>query len=99
MDTTEKILKLVALGWDGKENELEFFQRVYGLQVEVISKDDMMEVVLTYRNQRKTAQHRIRFKQKKIDLVRYCLKLFRTNNGEPEGPDSTFFISDNQEWT
>ena len=99
MDTTEKILKLVALGWDGKEDELEFFQRVYGLQVEIIPEDEMMEVVLSYRNKRKAAQHRIRIKKKNIDPVRYCLRLFRTNDGEPEGPNSTFFISDNQEWT
>jgi hypothetical protein len=65
MDTTERILKLVALGWDGKEDELEFFQRVYGLQVEIIPEDEMMEVVLTYKIQRKTAQHRIKFKKKK----------------------------------
>ena len=48
MDTTEKILKLVALGWDGKENELDFFQRVYGLKAEIVQKDDMIEVVLSY---------------------------------------------------
>lgn len=101
MDTTERILKLVALGWDGKEDELEFFQRVYGLQVETIPEDEMTEVVLSYGNQRKEAQHRIRirFKKKNVDLVRYCLRLFRTNNGEPEGPDSKYFISEDQEWT
>ena len=99
MDTTEKILKLVALGWNGKENELDFFQRVYGLKAEIVQKDNMTEVVLSYGNQRKAAQHRIRFKKKNVDLVRYCLRLFRTKNGEPEGPDSTFFISDNPEWT
>ena len=42
MDTTEKILKLVALGWDGKENELDFFQRVYGLKAEIVQKDDIV---------------------------------------------------------
>jgi hypothetical protein len=100
MDTTEKILKLVALGWDGKENELDFFQRVYGLRAEIIQKEDMMEVVLSYGNQRrKTTQHRIRFKKKNVDLVRYCLRLFRTKNGEPEGPNSAFFVSEDQEWT
>ena len=100
MDTTEKILKLAALGWDGKEDELEFFQRVYGLKAEIVQGDDMIEIVLTYGNQRKAAaQHRIRFKKKNVDLVRYCLRLFRTKNGEPEGPNSTFFISEDQEWT
>lgn len=99
MDTTEKILKLVALGWDGKENELDFFQRVYGLKAEIVQKDDITEVVLSYGNQRKAAQHRIRFKKKNVDLVRYCLRLFRTKNGEPEGPNSAFFISKDQEWT
>ena len=94
--TTEKILKLAALGWDGKEDELEFFQRVYGLQVEIIPENEMMKVVLT---QRKTIQHRIKFKKKKGDPVRYCLRLFRTNNGEPKGPDSKYFISEDQEWT
>jgi hypothetical protein len=99
MDTTEKILKLVALGWDGKENEPDFFQRVYGLKAEIVQKDDMIEVVLSYGNKRKAAQHSIRFKKKNVDLVRYCLRLFRTKNGEPEGPDSTFFIGEDQEWT
>ena len=99
MDTTEKILKLAALGWDGKEDELEFFQRVYGLQVEIILENEMMKVVLTYENQRKIVQHRIKFKKKKVDPVRYCLRLFRTNNGEPEGQDSKYFISEDQEWT
>ena len=42
---------------------------------------------------------KIRFKKKNVDLVRYCLRLFRTKNGEPEGPDSTFFIGEDQEWT
>jgi hypothetical protein len=41
----------------------------------------------------------IKRKNKKIDLTRYCLRLFRTNNGEPEGPDSKYFISEDQEWT
>ena len=99
MDTTEKILKLVALGWDGKENELDFFQRVYGLKAEIVQKDDMTEVVLSYGNQRKAAQHRIIFEKKNIDPVCYCLRLFRTKNGEPEGPNSAFFISEDQEWT
>ena len=98
MDTTEKILKLAALGWDGKENELEFFQRVYGLQVEIISEDGMIKVELIYKNQRKNEKHIIKFRKKKVDLVCYCLRLFRTNNGEPEGPDSKYFIED-QEWT
>lgn len=99
MDTTERILKLVALGWDGKESELDFFQRVYGLKTEVVPKDDMVEVVLSYVNQRKVTQHNIRVIKKNVDIISYCLRLFRTKNGEPEGPDSKYFISEDQEWT
>lgn len=99
MDTTERILKLVALGWDGKEDELKFFQRVYGLKTEIIPDDEMTEVVLTYNGTGKTCQNRIKIKKKKVDPVRYCLRLFRTNNGEPEGPDAKYFISEDQEWT
>ena len=98
MDITEKILKLVALGWDGKENELDFFQRVYGLQTEIIPDGDMIEVILSYKNANKY-EHKIKIKKKKIDPVRYCLRLFRTDNGEPVGPNTAFFVSENQDWT
>ena len=99
MDITEKILKLVALGWDGKENELDFFQRVYGLKTEIISNDDMTDIILTYNGAGNTCQNRIRIKKKKVDPIYYCLRLFRTNNGEPDGPDAKYFISEDQEWT
>ena len=91
----EKILKLAALGWDGKEDELEFLQRVYGLKVEVIPCDNIIEVIISYPGNR----HLIKVKKKKIDPVRYCLRFFRTNNGEPEGPKTAFFIGGDQEWT
>jgi acetyltransferase-like isoleucine patch superfamily enzyme len=47
MDTTEKILKLAALGWDGKEPELEFFHRVYGIIANIILMpgSEMAEIV------------------------------------------------------
>jgi hypothetical protein len=99
MDTTEKILKLVALGWDGKENELDFFQRVYGLKTEIIPGSDMTEVILSYSNTKKYHKHNIKIKKKKVDPIHYCLRLFRTDGGEPVGPDAKFFISEDQEWT
>ena len=99
MDTTEKILKLAALGWDGKEPELEFFHRVYGIKAEIIPGNEMTEVILTYKGTGKTCQTRVKVKKKKVDPVRHCLRLFRTNNGEPEGPNVKYFISEDQEWT
>lgn len=101
MDTTEKILKLVALGWDGKESELEFLQRVYGIKTTIFSEGSVNTVMITFKNMGKYLEHNIRLRpaKKNIDPVIYCLRLFRTKNGEPEGPNSAFFISDNQEWT
>ena len=103
MDTTEKILKLAALGWDGKEPELEFFHRVYGIRADIIlmPRSEMTEIVLAFKMSGKLCVSRVKIKgkNKKIDLARYCLRLFRTNNGEPEGPNTKYFISEDQEWT
>lgn len=98
MDVTEKILKLGALGWDGKEPELDFFERVYGIRVETIQNGDMIEIILSCKG-RNTIRVKIK-KRKKIDLVRYCLRLFRTNDGIPEGPSSYLFLHNgSEEWT
>lgn len=95
MDITERILKLVALGWDGKEPELEFLQRVYGIKTTT----SVNTVVITFKNMGKYSEHNIRLAKKNIDPVIYCLRLFRTKNGEVIGPASYLFVSEDQEWT
>ena len=99
MDITEKILKLVALGWDGKEPELDFFQRVYGIKVEIIPDGDTTEVIISFGVPGRSCRHCIRVKKKKVDPVRYCLRLFRTRDGEVEGPKSKLFVGEDQEWS
>ena len=101
MDTTERILKLVSLGWDGKESELEFLQRVYGIKTIIFRDGEVSTVVITFKNMGKYSEHNIRLaeKNKNIDPVIYCLRLFRTKNGEVIGPVSSFFVSEDQEWT
>ena len=100
MDMAERILKLVSLGWDGKEPELEFLQRVYGIKTTIFCDGGVSTVVITFRNMGKYSEHNIRFAEKNnIDPVIYCLRLFRTKNGEVIGPVSSFFVSENQEWT
>ena len=99
MDTTEKILKLVALGWDGKESELEFLQRVYGIKTTIFSEGSVNTVVITFKNMGKYSEHNIRLAKKNIDPVIYCLRLFRTKNGEVIGPATYLFVSEDQEWT
>jgi hypothetical protein len=66
MDTTERILKLVALGWDGKEPELEFLQRVYGINT-ILSEGG---VVITFKNMGKYSDHNIRLAKKNIDFTK-----------------------------
>jgi hypothetical protein len=95
MDTTERILKLVALGWDGKEPELEFLQRVYGINT-ILSEGG---VVITFKNMGKYSDHNIRLAKKNIDPVICCLRLFRTKEGKVIGPASYLFVSEDQEWT
>jgi hypothetical protein len=99
MDTTERILKLVALGWDGKEPELEFLQRVYGIKTTIFYESGVNTVVITFKNMGKYSEHTIRLAKKNIDPVIYCLRLFRTKNGEVIGPASYLFVSEDQEWT
>jgi hypothetical protein len=99
MDITERILKLVSLGWDGKEPELEFLQRVYGIKTTISSEGGVNTVVITFKNMGGYSEHSIRLEKKNIDPVIYCLRLFRTKNGEVIGPTSSFFISEDQEWT
>ena len=100
MDTTERILKLVSLGWDGKEPELEFLQRVYGIKTTIFYEGDVSTVVITFKNLGKYLEHSIRLTNKNnMDPVIYCLRLFRTKNGEVIGPVSSLFVSEDQEWT
>jgi hypothetical protein len=103
MDNTEKILKLAALGWDGKEPELEFFHRVYDISADIILMpgSEMAEIVLAFKMSGKNCESRIKIKRKnkKIDLTRYCLRLFRTVDGNVKGPSSAIFIENYQEWT
>ena len=103
MDTTEKILKLAALGWNGKEPELEFFQRVYGLSAKIILMpgNELTGIVLTFKMSGKICKSivKIKRKNKKIDLTRYCLRLFRTIDGNVKGPSSAIFIENYEEWT
>ena len=99
MDTTERILKLASLGWDGKEPELEFLQRVYGIKTTIFCNGSINTIVITFRNMGKYSEHNIRLAKKNIDPVIYCLRLFRTKEGKVIGPASYLFVSENQDWT
>ena len=100
MDTTERILKLASLGWNGKEPELEFLQRVYGIKTTIFCEGGVSNIMITFKNMGKYSEHSIRLAEKNnIDPVIYCLRLFRTKDGEIIGPVSSFFVSEDQEWT
>jgi len=92
-----KILKLAALGWDGKEPALDFFYRVYRIEVNFIEDEDkrgMKKIVITNKG-----SIQINIRARNIDPIRYCLRLFRTEDGKVVGPcQSNFFRLDN-EWT
>lgn len=97
MDLTMKILKLAALGWDGKEPALDFFYRVYRIKVYFIEDKDKCgkkKIVITNRG-----SIRISIKARNIDPVRYCLRLFRTEDGKVIGPRQSNFFRLENEWT
>ena len=99
-ENTEIILKLAALGWDGKEDKEEF---LFGLcRMEWLWRKNGTSLQITYTINRTHHAHWITFsedKRKKINPILYCLKFFRTVEGKPVGPDPDFLTTEEQEWT
>ena len=99
MDLTEKILKLVSLGWDGKEDELDFFKRVYNISIDQVYEDGKLYVTISFTDDIISHKVRIRKKKANIDPIRYCLRFFRTKDGIVIGPKADLFLKSDQDWT
>lgn len=90
----EDFWKLVSLGWDGKENIDSFLYREYGVWFVELDK----EIFFGYRKGTSSYTHSVKVKSKKR-AISYCLRVFRTINGEVVGPDPELMIKEDQEWT
>ena len=103
MDIREdRFLKLVALGWDGKQELDKFFDSKYGVTITTkkIYSDNLEKIIFHYtENGEKKTVSIVRNLKKRIPKELEILRLFRTVDGIIYGPSSVCFGHQHEDWT
>ena len=102
MNIEERILKLAAIGWNGKDDIMEFFKEQYGITTGSLSfNTELQELVIMYKvgTQNVCTSFRSPTDLSKEKIIDCVLRLFKTTNGKVVGPDNGIIHEENVEWT
>ena len=90
--------KLVALGWDGKSDVFEFIKEKLGIRLELDHRRKKLGIFYKRDGEEYVESLKKGNPINDETIISTVLRLFRTVDGVPEGPDPNFFIM-NLEWT